>query len=135
MSYATPNITNLNRLTVEQAKLLLERHSAKLVHMDYGFDEFNPNGGCAVGLLVLRHTGDKEKVDPIISGAFEGPAGFYCTLSKIIDIPADYIEGLEAGFEFSEVWQRDYIGELAVVSAEGLQGYQDGIALNSLVED
>lgn len=134
MSYATPNTANLNRLTAEQAKLLLERHSAKLVHMEYGFDEWSPNGCCAVGLLVLRHTDDKEKVDSIISEAFKGMDAPFYTLSKIIGIPTDYIEGLEAGFEDPQFWRRDYTGESAVVSAEGLRGYQDGIALSSLVE-
>jgi hypothetical protein len=119
---------NLKRLTVDQVVDLMETHQVTLVSGTYGFAMFDTETeGCALSMLALREAGSLEKVreyfKPIIGPWQEK----YQRLEAAWGFPANYLAGLERGFENLGASIYD------VESREYDAGVKDGMAIRRLV--
>lgn len=117
--------TEYKRLTVEEVTDLCERHGVKLKHGDYGFRPSVPNAGCAVSMLLLRHLDDPAKTSEAMESLRCQTKGVVTYVAKECKIPANYVNGLEIGFEASSL---SYGRE----DEDFLAGHEDGLALRDL---
>lgn len=113
------------RLTVEEVEELCERHHVKLRHGDYGFRPSVPNAGCAVSMLLLRHLDDPTQVGEAMESRRCQNKGVVTYVIKECKIPANYVNGLEYGFEAPSIPFDRADGDFQA-------GYEDGLALRDL---
>lgn len=120
------------RLTVDSVKALMKEFDVTLIRLDYGFTVHNPRSGCAVAFLGLREIRSltdtyQQIVKPLlIDIAFW--RNRFTRWATILNIPEDYIFGLESGFDF-ELRRDECLSVLAQL------GFEDGQALRSFYHE